>query len=51
VRASDKIFIITSTFYISYMEAVFVIAKIIGSPSKIDRLKFYLSMIMTNAKL
>jgi len=36
-----KIFIITSIFYISYMEPLFVVAKIIGSPGKNDSLLFH----------
>jgi len=46
-----KIFIITSGFYISYIEPLFVVARIIGSPGKNDSLifsfKIILSVIMT----
>jgi len=41
VRASDKKFIITSRFYISYMEPLFIVAKIIGSPGRNDSLLFH----------
>jgi len=36
-----KIFILTSILYISYVETLFVVAKIIGSPGTNDILLFY----------
>ena len=36
-----KMFIITSILYISYVETLFVVAKIIGSPGTNDILLFY----------
>jgi len=47
-----KIFVISSRFYISYMESLFFASRIIGSPGKNDSLvfsfKIILSVIMTN---
>jgi len=37
-RASDKNILITSRFYISYIEPLFSAAKMIGSPRKNDSL-------------
>jgi len=45
-----KIFILISRFYISYMEPLFVVAKIIGSPGNIFPFKIVLSLIMTITK-
>jgi len=45
VRASDKIFIISSIFYISYTEPLFVAAKIIASPGKNDSLLFHSKLL------
>ena len=38
-RASDKIFIISSEFHLSYLEPLFAVTKTVGSPGKVDSLR------------